>query len=98
MLCGLWEDLCPEGALQEVLVDKLAVNLWRLRRVIIADSAQPDWGIDSLGFPSVHHPLIQRYESNLLRDFDRTLSQLERLQRIRLGQPVPPPIKLDISS
>lgn len=39
-----------------------------------------------------------RYGSYLERCFDRTLTQLERLQRMRLGQPVVPPIKVDISS
>ena len=40
---------------------------------------------------------LQRYEASLDRSFDRTLSQLERLQRMRLGQPVLPAVKLDIS-
>jgi hypothetical protein len=38
-----------------------------------------------------------RYEFHLSREFDRTLSQLERLQRIRLGQPAPPPVRLELS-
>jgi hypothetical protein len=40
---------------------------------------------------------LQRYETCLDRSFDRTLSQLERLQRIRLGQPVLPEVKLAVS-
>jgi len=40
---------------------------------------------------------LQRYESSLERSFDRTLSQLERLQRLRLGQPVLPALKVDVS-
>jgi hypothetical protein len=28
------------------------------------------------------------------RNFDRTLTQLERLQRLRLGQPVPPKLEV----
>lgn len=38
---------------------------------------------------------LLRYETSLERSFDRTLSQLERLQRMRLGQPVLP--KLEVS-
>ena len=38
-----------------------------------------------------------RYEAHLSREFDRTLSQLERLQRMRLGQPVVPPIDVRFS-
>lgn len=41
---------------------------------------------------------LLRYETTLGRDFDRTLAQLERLQRMRKGQPVFPPIKVDLSS
>jgi hypothetical protein len=40
---------------------------------------------------------LQRYEGSLERSFDRTLSQLERLQRLRLGQPVLPALKLDVT-
>lgn len=41
---------------------------------------------------------LLRYEASLERAFDRTLSQLERLQRMRKGQLIPPPIKVDVSS
>ncbi len=46
--------------------------------------------------PDVVERLI-RYEAHLSREFDRTLSQLERLQRMRLGQPVLPPVKVEVS-
>lgn len=46
--------------------------------------------------PPVSERLL-RYETHLSREFDRTLSQLERLQRMRLGQPVIPPINLRLS-
>ena len=52
-------------------------------RQYVPDSPQP-------------HRLL-RYEASLERSFDRTLTQLERLQRMRLGQLVPPPLKVDIS-
>jgi hypothetical protein len=39
-----------------------------------------------------------RVEASLERAFDRTLIQLERVQRMRRGLPVPPPIKVEISS
>jgi hypothetical protein len=37
---------------------------------------------------------LLRYEASLERAFDRTLAQLERLQRMRLGQPVLPKLEL----
>jgi hypothetical protein len=35
-----------------------------------------------------------RYETSLDRSFDRTLKQLERLQRMRSGQPVLPKLEV----
>jgi hypothetical protein len=40
---------------------------------------------------------LLRYEAGLERAFDRALGQLERLQRMRLGQPVAPPLRVDVS-
>lgn len=39
---------------------------------------------------------LLRYEASLERAFDRTLAQLERLQGMRVGQPVTRPLKLGI--
>jgi len=49
-------------------------------RQYVPDSSQPD--------------RLLRYEASLERSFDRTLSQLERLQRMRLGQPVLPKLEV----
>jgi hypothetical protein len=40
---------------------------------------------------------LLRYETSLERSIERTLNQLERLQRMRLGRPVPPSINLNIT-
>ena len=40
---------------------------------------------------------LLRYEASLERSFERTLSQIERLQRMRLGHAVPPPVKVELS-
>lgn len=42
--------------------------------------------------PQFHH--LIRYEASLERSFDRTLNQLERAQRMRLGQPVLPKLEV----
>jgi hypothetical protein len=41
---------------------------------------------------------LLRYETSLLRNMDRVLAWLERVQRLRLGHPVPPAIKVNVSS
>lgn len=40
---------------------------------------------------------LLRYEARLEGEFDRTLQQLERLQRMRRGEAVPPTIKVDVT-
>jgi hypothetical protein len=39
---------------------------------------------------------ITNYDAKLKRQLYRALNQLERLQRIRLGEPVPPPLAVDL--
>jgi hypothetical protein len=41
---------------------------------------------------------LLRYETTLERNFDRTLSQLERLQRLRKGQPISPTVDVRLST
>lgn len=101
LLTGLRNDLDPRGSLEEVLVDKLAALLWRHRRLIITEGEQSRRGVEALidglehlGAPSLD--LMLRYESTLERAFDRALSQLERLQRMRRGQPVPPRVEVEV--
>ena len=115
----LVESLQPVGKLEEILVEKLAITLWRYRRLLQAEAAEiavghPGDPLGELPVPpaerrgfmmtaSLAHwekvaDRLLRYEGSLERAFDRTLVQLERLQRLRLGQPVPPPIKVSLSA
>jgi len=45
VLKGLQNDLRPEGALEEILVEKLASLLWRYRRILIAEGAEIQRGV-----------------------------------------------------
>jgi hypothetical protein len=101
ILNGLYEHFKPIGTLEEALVEKLAVLLWRYRRLISTESAEIEAGGSPLEFDSKDSKILNqfpRYEAAIERSFDRTLAQLERIQRMRLGQPVAPAIKVDISS
>src|SRR5262249_35307847 len=40
LLAGLHETLQPEGALEKLLVEKLAIIAWRQRRLLLAESAE----------------------------------------------------------
>lgn len=108
LLAGFRDYFQPRGIPEEVLVEQLAVLKWRYRRVLAAEVAknkEPMFELDaSLGFNMIknehvfdHPDGILRYEASIERSFDRTLSQLERLQRIRLGQPVLPKLEVQHS-
>ncbi len=102
LLKGFIDYFQPEGAPEEILVEKLATLFWRYRRLLrtetveIADSAEG--GESEMTLTSWNADEFIRYEVNLERAIDRTLVQLERLQRMRLGQPVPPPVKVQLSA
>ena len=102
LLNGLREDLKPEGTLEEVLVQILAMLFWRYRRCIVAQGTHLPTpgglgGLEGLeDFTSMDR--LFRYEASLERSIERTLKQLERFQRIRLGLAVPPSVDVNISS
>jgi hypothetical protein len=67
----------------------IAASVEKLKR-------KQDVAIARVPSPEVSDRLL-RVEAHLSREFDRTLSQLERLQRFRKGQPAPPRLDVHIS-
>jgi hypothetical protein len=74
LLMGFRGHFKPVGALEDFLVDKIAMLIWRHRRLIIH------------GFVDMTPDLWMRYEASLDRGLERALDQLERAQRMRRGQ------------
>ena len=93
LLESLREDWHPEGTLEEILLERIAMGYWRLHTVYayevdFARSAQEFFGsIDRTG----------RYATSINRQLTQDLNQLERLQRQRKGEFVPAPIALDVT-
>lgn len=84
------DSLNPRGSLEEILVEKIITILWRLKRVLSAESEalkEKDW----LGNPedlykkynSNTMTAISRYEAELEKAFYKTLHELQRLQGMR---------------
>jgi len=96
---------CRRDALDgiDAEVDRLnKVEQLRAERAQIAASRAviPRAVIQVLGKSALDGPALDRFlrvKASLERSFDRTLTQLERVQRMRRGLPVPPPIKVEIS-
>jgi hypothetical protein len=72
---GLCKDFRPVGRLEETLVEMLAVTLWRQRRVLIAEAAEIQAGMESIEHPEDPHAPIRallacrrHYDDGLIRD------------------------------
>ena len=81
--CIDWEINRLEGLMRMIEETEDRKNRWRTNSAVVP----PQHVMDRL----------LRYDASLDRSFDRTLNQLERLQRIRLGQSVPAAVKIDLS-
>jgi hypothetical protein len=93
LLDALREDLAPQGALEELLVEKIAICVWRGKRVLRCEGglvrALADYSEEkmrdhrALPISSDYLDCVLRYDSTMQRQLSSTLSQLERLQRAR---------------
>jgi hypothetical protein len=87
---GVLLSLGVQGALETELADRVALALWRLRRVGPCDAVTAARELPADGRPDPDHDLldkIMRYETHLSRQALRALQTLERLQQIRNRQP-----------
>jgi hypothetical protein len=90
-------EKCKQNILQAIDAEIHRLKVFQKRSVSI-ESERIRIEILRQGVPDA--PGIDRflrYEASLERAFDRTLNQLERLQRLRLGQPVAPRLDVSIS-
>ena len=93
LLISLRRDLEPVGALEEVLVEKIAQEYWRLG-VVAWHEAEAFTRENP--FTRSPIPTIARYQTTINRQLFQAMNQLERLQRLRKGDIVPAPLNLEI--
>ncbi len=93
LLASLQQDLDPVGALEQVLVEKIAHEYWRLATA--ADYKDQNF-VGGSPF-SAHFDQLVRYETMINRQLFQAINQLERLQRLRRGEEVPAPVNLQVS-
>ena len=102
-------DLAPVGALEEELVQAIAIYSWRLRRVYrlevngsddsnpLSSLAQEHVGGGMFGHYMLSLGTLSRYETSIARLRERALHDLERLQARRQGEAVELPIAVDVT-
>jgi hypothetical protein len=111
--CGkrLRAHLQPVGELELLLVDRIVIAAWRLRRLIQVEVGIFEWerydtfnaqelGLGLAFIRTANHSdafsKLSRYETTIERSLYRALHELQRLQAARAGQPVPPPAAVDV--
>jgi hypothetical protein len=111
--CGkrLRAHLQPVGELEVLLVDRIVIAAWRLRRLMQVEVGifererydtfkEQDLGLGLAFIRNANNSdafsKLSRYETTIERGLYRALHELQRLQAARAGQPVPPPAVLDV--
>ena len=107
-----FDELRPDGVLEEVYVEELVTIVWRKRRVLRFETAAVDAMTQRLrdlpifknredGPPTLPSDKeverILRYDTSLARRFDRVVHELQRLQAARLNGRTEGPAILDIN-
>jgi hypothetical protein len=93
LLASLREDLGPQNALEEIVVEKIAIGYWRLH---VAFGHESDFARSHECFLS-SIDCTGRYATSIHRQLMQDISQLERLQRQRNGEFVPPPVSIELN-
>jgi hypothetical protein len=105
---NLYQSLSPIGALEEVLVEKIVSSGWRFRRLIKVEKSffeeEDEYALRPSEFCDAfkksggnYMQILSRYESFLEKSFYKAIHELQRVQAMRMGQPVLAPIALDIN-
>jgi hypothetical protein len=91
-------EACKMDFLERLSVERKRLEQYKEEREAIASARMQLESLRRGVLGSQRLDQLLKYSASLERTFDRTLSQLERAQAIRLGRPVLPAMKLDISS
>ena len=103
---AIFEDVSPIGEMEELLTEKAIAAAWRLQRLtkvecvifdgenVLYSSRGPQ---DAFDGATEQLYTLMRYETSLERIFYRALHELQRLQGMRLGQPVMAPIAIELN-
>lgn len=97
------DDKSEETELKQIMVasiDSEIERLTNLEKVLkIIESQRTEYQSSAAIIPGQEaSDRLLRYETHFSREIDRVLNQLERLQRIRKGQPVPPTLNVNLST
>lgn len=94
---GLFDSYKPANTAEEILVEEIAQNYWRLRRarIIEAENFRISGGgadpVIAFGCGATHFDSVRRYMTTIERAYHRAIQQLEKTQAIRARKPAETP-------
>ncbi|MFH1353827.1 MAG: hypothetical protein ABIH36_00910 [bacterium] len=89
----LRNELGPTTEIELLLTDRIAANIWRLKRAL---GMEKDEVISSSGGLMYKPDNFFRYEVMLERSIYKALHELQRIQSARAGEKPPAPIAIDV--
>lgn len=95
----LRSELGPATEIELILVDRIASNIWRLKRALSMEKSEVFSEFSLNGKLSLQYDgeRLLRYETMLERAIYKALHELERIQAKRLGTAnIPLPIAIDV--
>jgi hypothetical protein len=102
-----FSEFQPVGEMETLLVERILSSAWRLKRLVGSERVQLHMStykpVDSshtirmvdYRYSDLHD--VMRYETTLERQIYRAMHELERLQKMRMGEAVPPPLAVDVA-
>jgi hypothetical protein len=98
-LASAQQDLEPVGALEQLLVEKIAHEYWRLGIAARCETQEftKSSPFEYTPYANTSIDRILRYQTTINRQLFQAISQLERLQRLRKGDNVPAPVNVQVS-
>jgi hypothetical protein len=94
LLRSLQNEVEPVGTLEQLLVEKIAQEYWRLA---VAASYEAEHLSQANPFKRTSIDRILRYQTTINRQLFQAMNQLERLQRLRKGENLAAPLSLHVS-
>ena len=99
-------ELKPVGELETILVERIISSTWRLSRALRSEQtygrpAAQDYNNLAEFFRGIDYRYhgwqnYMRYETALERQIYKAMDALERLQRARQGEKLPPPVSMEV--
>jgi hypothetical protein len=99
-------EINPVGELETILVERIISSTWRLRRALKSEKkyirqAMGDVNnmadyLSGIDYRYEGWQNFLKYETALERQISKAMHELERLQRTRLGEKLPPPLTMDL--